>query len=434
MYLFTYTPTFFNWNNWKSVPTERPPSPGPSSPPSKSLVLRLFLCFLVPAILSTNSIQDGDFQGSLDWIKYFIVLSFLLLLECLLDCCCCSKLQTKPWVSTSYKLFKLGLIVWCLAPTQYNGSELTYTHVLAPLFHLSRDVAFYFTDVTPVVIDKLVDGTVTGLQIMGQSVQTAGEYLISGFQCVACTIKCGLNLATEYFLTGADIVFTPIGNYLSIAGSYTLSGAEIAFSATGNYLSIAGSYSLSWAKIAFSAIGDYISIAGEYFLTGCEIALSGLSHYAIVAAEYSLAGTEIALATLSHWASLAADYCIFAFETCIEYTPIILGEIYEFSENVYSLSKLLLKAFSREISNFASISGQILAKIFCNTICGLRSSLVKLGEIIQTIVLVSLDLLTKAKSTGEEYRLMAKLLRGDKGDQPRRLISDWFREQSALIG
>jgi len=354
--------------------------------------------------------------------------------ECILDCCCCSKLQTKPWVLTSYNLFKLGLIVWCLAPTQYNGSDLTYNNVLAPLFHLSKNFSHNLIDSTPIVIDKIIDGTVTGLQILGEWVQTTADYIISGFQCVACTIKCGLSLATEYFLTGADIVFTPIGNYLSVAGSYTLSGAEIAFSTIANYLSIAGSYSILGAKIVFSAIGDYLSIASEYILTGCEIALNGLSHCAIVAAEYSLAATEIALATVSHYASLTADYCVFAVETCIEYTPIILGEIYEFSKDVYSLSKLLLKAFSREISNFASISGQILAKIFCNTICGLKSSLIKLGEIIQTIVLVSLDLLTKARSTGEEYRLMAKLLRGDKGEQPRRLISDWFREHSALIG
>jgi len=403
MYLFTYSPTFF-----KPAPIERPASPGPS-PPSKSLVLRLFLCFLLPSILSTNAIQDGDWLGSLGWIKYFVVLSVLLVLESVLDHV--SMLQTRPWVSTSYKLFKLVLIVWCLAPTQYNGSEITYTHVLAPLFNLSKNVTLYITDVTPVVIDTVLDVTVTGLQILGECVQTAAEYSLDGLKCVACTIKCSVSLATEYFLTGAEIVFTPIGHYLSIAGRYSLLGAEI----------------------TFSAIGHYLSIAGEYFLTGSEIALSGLSHYTIVAGEYSLAGAEIALATVSHCASLTAEYSVIAVETCIEYTPIILGEIYNFSEDVYSLSKLLLKVFSREISNLGYISGQILAKIFCNTICGLRSSLIKLGEIIQTIVLVSLDLLTKARSTGEEYRLMAKLLRGDKGDQPRRLISDWFREQSALI-
>jgi len=158
MYLFTYSPTFF-----KPAPIERPASPGPS-PPSKSLVLRLFLCFLLPSILSTNAIQDGDWLGSLGWIKYFVVLSVLLVLESVLDHV--SMLQTRPWVSTSYKLFKLVLIVWCLAPTQYNGSHLTYTHILAPIFHLSKNVVLYLTDVTLVVIDTVLAGTVTGLHIL----------------------------------------------------------------------------------------------------------------------------------------------------------------------------------------------------------------------------------------------------------------------------
>jgi len=125
------------------------------------LVLRMFLCFLVPAVLSTNTLQDGDFQGSLGWIKYFVVLSILLVLESLLDHC--SMLQIRPWMSTSYKVSKLVLIVWCLAPTQYNGSHLIYNHFLAPMFHLSKNIALYLTDVTSVIIDKLVDGTVTGL-------------------------------------------------------------------------------------------------------------------------------------------------------------------------------------------------------------------------------------------------------------------------------
>jgi len=337
MYLFTYSPTFF-----KPAPIERPASPGPS-PPSKSLVLRLFLCFLLPSILSTNAIQDGDWLGSLGWIKYFVVLSVLLVLESVLDHV--SMLQTRPWVSTSYKLFKLVLIVWCLAPTQYNGSHLTYTHILAPIFHLSKNVVLYLTDVTLGVIDTVLAGTVAGFQILGECVQTAAEYSMDGLSFIACTIKCKFNIATQYFLTGAEIVINSVIYYTDQA----------------------------------------------------------IQHSKYIAQIF------------------------------IEYIIIILEKICQYSLETYNLLKHILETLAREISITFVKFGEILAGLVCNTVCGLKYSVRKLGEGSKTLLMVSLELLSRTRSTGEEYRLMAGLLRGDKGDQPRRLISDWFREQSVPI-
>jgi len=314
-------------------------------PPSKSLlILRMLLCFLLPAILSTNTLQDGDFQGSLGWIKYFVVVSILLVLESLLDHC--SMFQTKPWMSISYKVSKLVLIVWCLAPTQYNGSDITYNHVLAPLFHLYTDIALYLTDVTPVIIYKFVDDTVTGLHILGERVHTVAQYSLTGLQYVACKIKCSFNIATEYFLTGAQFVF--------------------------------------------------------YIVT----------HYTGQAIQHFKNGTQL----------------------FVEYFSIIVGKICQYSQETYTIVKHILEKIAREIFKTFQKFGEILARLVCNTVCSLKYSVGKIGEGSKAILMVSLDLLSKTRSTGEEYRLMSGLLKGDKGDQPRRLISDWFKVHSALIG
>jgi hypothetical protein len=38
-------------------------------PPSAPLLLRLLLCFLLPAILSTNALQAGKVADVLPWLK-----------------------------------------------------------------------------------------------------------------------------------------------------------------------------------------------------------------------------------------------------------------------------------------------------------------------------------------------------------------------------
>ena len=62
--------------------------------------------------------------------RYWVVLSFFLLLELLLDHL--PLIHQKRWLSFPYHLLKLSFIIWCLAPITHNGSDLTYETVIAP--------------------------------------------------------------------------------------------------------------------------------------------------------------------------------------------------------------------------------------------------------------------------------------------------------------
>jgi len=121
-----------------------------SPPPPSPLVLRIFLCFLVPAILSTNSLQILTPEHSRDWLKYWIVLSMSLVLEVFLD----SVLLMSPssYLSLCYDISKVLWLLWLLSPgCHYNGSEVTYSHIVVPLYNLPQhlvravfDVRTYF--------------------------------------------------------------------------------------------------------------------------------------------------------------------------------------------------------------------------------------------------------------------------------------------------
>ena len=105
---------------------------------------KILLAFLLPAILSLNSASTNQGpEGSLPWLRYWVVLSVALLLEY-----CLERLEGKLLA-----IIKLVLLLWCLAPIDsYNGSDLLFNFVLMITSNIMNQ-----NIVQTVKSDKIVD-------------------------------------------------------------------------------------------------------------------------------------------------------------------------------------------------------------------------------------------------------------------------------------
>jgi len=285
-------------------------------PPDKYLLfLRLFLCFILPAVLSTNSLQNGNVEDIVAWLKYFVVISFGLVLELVLD-----QLNIIPYSHKTYQLLKFGLILWCLAPTQYNGSDLTYTNVVAPVFEVTKQAVQYIIHTTPIVLETSLEYTLTFFEISLECLKLGGEYSVNAAMIV-----------TEKII-------------------------ELSY--------------------------------------------------------------------------MTAGYCKLFAEYCINYTAVILGGIGQYSVELYHIIMFLLEVIIGELYTLMSF----LTKTLIVIVEGL-------GEYSKAVARSSkgaaLDLVTKIRSTGENYRIMSgiliQLIRGTKEtEQHERTFSNLIKQYSWL--
>jgi len=63
---------------------------------------------------------------SVRWLTYWVVFSFFHVLEFFSD--------HLVWWLPAYWLAKTLLLIWCMAPPPYSGSDLIYTRVIKPLY------------------------------------------------------------------------------------------------------------------------------------------------------------------------------------------------------------------------------------------------------------------------------------------------------------
>ena len=78
------------------------------------------LVFLVPAYLTMVSLTTSDKEDDQAWMRYWVVISIFSMLELPLD-----SLSVFPF----YNTVKLVVILWCLTPGHYSGSEVIFRQV-----------------------------------------------------------------------------------------------------------------------------------------------------------------------------------------------------------------------------------------------------------------------------------------------------------------
>merc|ERR1719219_152517 len=94
-----------------------------------NLLIKVLLCLLVPAYQALQQAQTAGSSSSLSLLRYWLVLSSLFLSELFLD-----QLNLSP----TFFLLKLAVMLWFVAPVEYNGSHLLHEKILSPLMKVSK--------------------------------------------------------------------------------------------------------------------------------------------------------------------------------------------------------------------------------------------------------------------------------------------------------
>jgi len=90
-------------------------------------LLASLLATLYPTYSCLQAIVNKNEEGQRRWVEYWIVMSLLYVLDIIFS----------PALSTFVPLFwlvRLCLLVWCIAPSSRNGSNVIFGKVVYPLF------------------------------------------------------------------------------------------------------------------------------------------------------------------------------------------------------------------------------------------------------------------------------------------------------------
>merc|ERR1719391_1108508 len=82
--------------------------------------------FLYPAYESVKALNQPNKDVEKRWLTYWVVFSFFHVLEFFSD--------HLVWWLPLYWLGKTLLLVWCMAPPPYSGSEVLYNRVIKPAY------------------------------------------------------------------------------------------------------------------------------------------------------------------------------------------------------------------------------------------------------------------------------------------------------------
>jgi len=82
--------------------------------------------FIYPAYHSVRALNAKKKDEEHRWLTYWVVFSFFHVVEFFSD--------HLVWWVPAYWLAKTLLLVWCMAPPPYSGSEFLYTRVIKPMY------------------------------------------------------------------------------------------------------------------------------------------------------------------------------------------------------------------------------------------------------------------------------------------------------------
>ena len=80
-------------------------------------VLKTLIVFLVPALLTIESVDTSSLDDDKSWLRYWVVISILYILELPMD-----KLEFLP----GYTMAKMMLVGWCLLPGPFSGTNIIF--------------------------------------------------------------------------------------------------------------------------------------------------------------------------------------------------------------------------------------------------------------------------------------------------------------------
>merc|ERR1711915_183363 len=246
---------------------------------SRLLVGKVLLCFIIPATFSLHNAATGGPEDCLPWLKFWVVLSVGLFLELFLE----------SLEGIALTCVKVVLILWCLAPLEYNGADILFTYVLIPLHQgvtmlASRtvDVIFPLLDLGKDVVWDSVDIVmdwilypvfnfiIDAAQFCGSLAALVYEYIASfkevSFQKMSPPISCAiamfqhlLSKTAELFLLGFEKVAEFLANTPEFATTFFNISAEFATASFNTGYDFAIAAALRIAELSILTFDNFVA-------------------------------------------------------------------------------------------------------------------------------------------------------------------------------
>merc|ERR1712113_927272 len=95
-----------------------------------TLIPRTIIGVTYPAFASLKAVLSDSPESCGAWLRYWVVLGVFSLVELLLDLV----INPLPYSFPTYLILKCAFLAWCMAPVEWNGSDVIFNNILFPLF------------------------------------------------------------------------------------------------------------------------------------------------------------------------------------------------------------------------------------------------------------------------------------------------------------
>ena len=97
-----------------------------------TLIPRTLVGVAYPAFASLKAVLSDSPESSVAWLRYWVVLGVFSVVELLLD----PLVNPLTFSFPTYLVFKCLFLVWCMAPVEWNGSDIIFNQVSCNFFNL----------------------------------------------------------------------------------------------------------------------------------------------------------------------------------------------------------------------------------------------------------------------------------------------------------
>merc|ERR1712071_253947 len=95
-----------------------------------TLIPRTLIGVAYPAFASLKAVLSDSPESSVAWLRYWVVLGVFSVVELLLD----PLLNPLKYSFPTYLILKCLFLAWCMAPVEWNGSDIIFNNILFPIF------------------------------------------------------------------------------------------------------------------------------------------------------------------------------------------------------------------------------------------------------------------------------------------------------------
>jgi len=127
-----------------------------------AVFLASFIGFVYPAYASVKAIESTDKNDDTKWLTYWVVYAVFSLMEFFTD--------IFFWWIPLYAFLKCLFLVYCMAPTSWNGSEAIYHRIIRPfVLRHQKKVDAYLDRARDTAADALNEATDMAGKAAGQA-------------------------------------------------------------------------------------------------------------------------------------------------------------------------------------------------------------------------------------------------------------------------